>query len=266
MILFPPAKINLGLKVLFKREDGYHEIESCMLPIPVCDVLEILPSDHFEFRMSGLLIDGDPEQNLCIRAFRLLQKDFGITNVYMHLQKNIPMGAGLGGGSSDAAYVLKGLNTFFGLNISNEKLKDLAACLGSDCPFFIDEVPQIANGRGEVLEAVKVDLSSYFIKVVHPEIHVGTAEAYQGVHFSTPDPTIKEILALPINEWNDKLLNDFEKSIFTKYPEIKAIKDKMYAEGAIYASMSGSGSSVFGLYEKEPELSFEGMFERVEKM
>ena len=263
MLLFPPAKINLGLLVHGKRSDGYHEIESCMIEIPLEDVLEIHDSQEFEFVQTGLTVDGDINDNLCVKAYQLMVENHTIAPVKMHLRKNIPMGAGLGGGSSDAAYVLLGLNRFFDLKLSNEKLRDLAAQLGSDCPFFIEGKPQIAKGRGEVLSQVKVDLSGYFLKIINPGIHVGTAEAYAGVNFSDDSISIEEILSRPISDWKGSLRNDFEQSIFSKYPEIASVKSKLYDEGAVYASMSGSGSTVYGIFSSRPEMTFSTYFERV---
>ena len=184
MILFPPAKINLGLNVLFKREDGYHELETVMLKTPLTDVLEIVPSDEFQFTQTGLTIPGDNLDNLCVQAFQLIQKEYKIPNVHIYLRKIIPMGAGLGGGSADASYVLSGLNTLFNLNISNSKLEELAATLGSDCPFFINPTPQIAKGRGEILSPIEINLKGYYIKLLNVGIHVGTKEAYAGIQFS----------------------------------------------------------------------------------
>lgn len=256
MILFPPAKINLGLKILFKRPDGYHEIDSVMLPIPMFDVLEILPSDHFEFHQTGLTIDGDQKDNLCVKAYQLLKEAYNLPPVYLHLRKEIPMGAGLGGGSADAAYVLKGLSVLFNLNCSIEELEAFAAKLGSDCPFFIRNEAQVAKGRGELLSSCEVDLSDYFLKIVNPGIHVGTKEAYDGVIFSSSNRSVREVVEGPVDAWKDHLVNDFETSVFAKHPSIAEIKQKLYAEGAVYASMSGSGSTVYGIYRSEPALTF----------
>lgn len=256
MILFPPAKINLGLNVLFKREDGYHELDTCMLPIPLLDVLEILPSDKFEFRQSGLTITGLSEDNLCVKAYRLMQEQFSISPVYLHLRKEIPMGAGLGGGSSDAAYVLVGINELFKLNCSTQKLEELAAILGSDCPFFIKNKVQIAKGRGEKLSPCNLDFRGLYLKIVNPGIHIGTKEAYQGITFRENPKSIQKIVEGPLENWKDELKNDFETNAFKNHPVLQEIKDKLYAEGAIYSSMSGSGSTLFAIYSKEPQITF----------
>jgi 4-diphosphocytidyl-2-C-methyl-D-erythritol kinase len=256
MILFPPAKINLGLRVLFKRSDNYHEIDTCMVPIPFYDVLELLPSDEFKFIQTGLTVDGDPEQNLCVKAFRLMEKHFQVPNVYMHLRKEIPMGAGLGGGSADAAYVLRGLRDLFVPALGNDKLEELAAQLGSDCPLFIEDSARMASGRGEVLSAVELDLKGYYLKIVNPGIHIGTAEAYSGIEFPKEPESVRSVVSAPVQEWKDRLFNDFEVSAFKRHPELSEIKEKLYAEGAIYAAMSGSGSTMFGIYEQEPARTF----------
>lgn len=262
MILFPPAKINLGLKVLKKRSDGYHEIETCMLAIPMTDVLELVPADHFSFKQTGLTVDGDQESNLCVRAFRLFQGRHRIPNVYLHLRKEIPMGAGLGGGSADASYVLRGLNSLFEVGLSDDQLREMAAELGSDCPFFIADSAQIGRGRGEVLSEVTVDLSGYFLKIINPAIHVGTKEAYAGIIFSADETELEEILAQPIESWKNALKNNFETHIFEHHPVISELKNQLYAEGAVYASMSGSGSTVYGIFSREPKKST-NYFERI---
>src|SRR5690606_33994765 len=178
MILFPPAKINIGLNIVSKRTDGYHELESCMISIPLFDIIEIQPSKELKWMQSGLKIDSSIDDNLCIKAFRLLQTKYAIPNVTIHLRKQIPMGAGLGGGSADAAYVLKGLNKLFNLNISDQELANLAATLGSDCPFFIFDSAQMATGRGEILKSIALDLNGYHLVVIKPTIHINTKEAY----------------------------------------------------------------------------------------
>ncbi len=262
MILFPPAKINLGLKVLKKRTDGFHEIESCMLAIPLTDVLEILRAEQFNFVQTGISVEGDQESNLCVRAFRLFQKHYAIPNVYIHLRKEIPMGAGLGGGSADASYVLLGLNELFEVGASDDELRSLAAELGSDCPFFIINKAQIAKGRGEILSEIELDVKGYYLKLINPEIHVGTKEAYAGVVFSEDEIGVAEILSRPIDEWKKTLKNEFERSIFPIHPIIGDLKTQLYSEGAIYASMSGSGSTVFGIFRGKPTRSTQ-YFERI---
>ena len=257
MILFPPAKINLGLKVLGKRTDGFHEIETCMYAVNWTDVLELIEQSNFSFEQSGIAVECDVEDNLCVKAFRLMQQSFNVGNVYMHLRKNIPMGAGLGGGSADAAYVIRGINELFNLNLGNEKMKEIASRLGSDCPFFIENEPQIANGRGDILSEIDIELSNYYVKLVNPGIHVGTKDAYAGVKFSGEIIALRGLLRQPIEIWKHTLENDFEASIILSNPVIGEIKNQLYEEGAIYASMSGSGSTVYGIYREKPEKSFD---------
>lgn len=265
MLLFPPAKINLGLKVLKKRSDGYHEIETCMLAIPMTDALEILPSDDFEFHQTGLTVDGDQESNLCVKAFRLFQERHQIPNAYIHLRKQLPMGAGLGGGSADASYVLRGLNELFDCQLPDEELRNMASQLGSDCPFFVSDEAQIGRGTGTDLSPFQIDLEGYYLKVINPGIHIGTKEAYSGIHFSESTSPLAEVLQLPITEWKEHLHNDFETHIFESHPEIAELKEQMYSEGAIYASMTGSGSTVFGIFEERPEITTE-LYEQVMKI
>jgi len=255
MILFPPAKINLGLNILGKREDGYHDIESCMYAIPLRDVLEILPSEEVRFLQTGMPVNGDEADNLVMKAFQLLQSRYAIPNVYIHLQKNIPMGAGLGGGSADATYTLLGLNELFKLNLSIEVLQSLATELGSDCPFFVVNQPQLVKGRGEVLSPINLDLEGYYLKIINPGIHIGTAEAYSNVEYAEVAGSLETILLKSPEYWKNNLINGFEKSVFKKYPQIRELKEQLYAEGALYASMTGSGSTVFGIFKNFPESS-----------
>jgi len=255
MILFPPAKINLGLRVLYKRPDNYHEIDSCMVPIPFYDVLEILPAEQFSFLQTGLTIAGDQESNLCVKAFRRMQADFGIPNVYLHLRKEIPMGAGLGGGSADAAYVLRGLRDLFLPELGNAVLEGMAAQLGSDCALFVGDSPRLASGRGEILRPVNLDLKGWYLKLINPGIHIGTAEAYAGIVFPEEPVAVERVLTQPIETWKELLHNDFETSVFTLYPELRTLKEELYSEGAVYASMSGSGSTMYGLFSQEPALT-----------
>ena len=265
MILFPPAKINLGLNVLFKRDDAFHEIESCMLAIPFCDVLEIVPAKIFEFQQSGITIAGDSEDNLCVKAYRLMEKKYAIPPVSIYLRKIIPMGAGLGGGSADASYVVKGLVALFDLGISEDEQRELVAQLGSDCPFFISSQPQLATGRGEILQPIAVNLKNYYLKLINPGIHIGTKEAYDGIQFSDDFTSIATILAEPIDNWESHLKNDFERTAFINHPTLATIKATLYEEGALYAAMSGSGSTLFGIFEQEPTRTF-GSFNYLEKI
>jgi len=257
MISFPHCKINLGLHVLAKRNDGFHEIETCFYPVPRTDILEAIPSSVFSFTQSGLPVQGGFEDNLCLKAFRLIQKEFPVGEAKIHLHKAVPMGAGLGGGSSDAAFTLRLLKDIFELNISTARLMDLAAQLGSDCAFFIEDKPMIGTGRGEILNAAAVDLRGKYLVIIKPDIHVSTAEAYSGIKPIKQEHSIREILRFPLREWKNKLINDFEPTIFKKYPLIQQVKEKLYSLGASYASMSGSGASAFGLFDNAVDLKKE---------
>jgi 4-diphosphocytidyl-2-C-methyl-D-erythritol kinase len=261
MVAFPHCKINLGLHVIAKREDGYHDIETCFYPVQWTDVLEIIPSREFSFTHSGLIIPGKAENNLCIKAYQLIKGRFPISPVKIHLHKVLPAGAGLGGGSSDAAFTLRILNSVFDLQIDLPQLQEFALQLGSDCAFFIDDKPRLGKGRGELLTDLPVSLKGFYIVLVKPEIHVSTADAFAGVVPETSKQSLSEILTRPVKDWKDHLQNDFEVSVFKKYPVIQSIKSELYAQGALYASMSGSGSSVFGLFQDKTELSsyFKGM-------
>jgi 4-diphosphocytidyl-2-C-methyl-D-erythritol kinase len=254
MILFPNSKINLGLHILDKRPDGYHNIETIFYPVPIKDGLEIIQSSsgsQRELSTSGLAIDGDNENNLCNKAYTILKNDFpNLPAVKMHLHKTIPMGAGLGGGSSDGAHTLIMLNAKFSLGLSQDQLVDYAAQLGSDCPFFVANAPAFAQSRGEVLTGINLDLSAYKMILVHPGIHVNTAWAFSQVTPIATRTSLKEIITLPVAEWRTALANDFEAPVFKEHPEIQKLKDWFYTNGAIYAAMTGSGSSVFGLFQK----------------
>lgn len=256
MVSFPNCKINLGLNIVNKRNDGYHDIETLFFPVQLRDALEVIEKEKFEFSTSGSPIEGDPEKNLCIKAYNLLKKDFPqLPAVQIRLHKAIPMGAGLGGGSADGAFALKLLNKKFELNLSEKQLINYSLQLGSDCPFFILNKPCFATGRGEMLEHIEPDLSSCKIAIVHPAIHISTAWAFANIKPRKPVKSIKQIIQQPITTWKDELINDFENPVFAKYPEIKKIKDKLYDKGAIYASMSGSGSAVYGIFKKNTIVS-----------
>ncbi|SFU05309.1 4-diphosphocytidyl-2-C-methyl-D-erythritol kinase [Algoriphagus locisalis] len=254
MISFPNAKINLGLHITAKRKDGFHDIESCMVPIPLYDALEmIVDGKKTSFTATGLEVPGDAKDNLILKAYQLLKKDFpNLPHLNIHLHKNIPMGAGLGGGSADAAFALNLMNNLFDLILDDFFLEEYAAQLGSDCAFFIENTPKIATGRGEILEPLELDLKGTRLILINPGIHIGTKEAYAGVTPGAPKVKLKDILA-DKSRWKDELVNDFETSIFPNHPKIAAIKNKLYEHGAYYAAMSGSGSSVFGLFEGKPE-------------
>ncbi|TDQ17635.1 4-diphosphocytidyl-2-C-methyl-D-erythritol kinase [Algoriphagus boseongensis] len=251
MICFPNAKINLGLHITSKRKDGYHEIETCMVPIPLYDALEMMVDKKSTWTSSGFAIPGEPKDNLILKAEKLLRKDFsGLPNLSIHLHKNIPMGAGLGGGSADGAFALTLMNNLFDLHLDNFFLEEYAAELGSDCAFFIENTPKIARGRGEVLSPIDLDLKGVHLVLINPGIHIGTKEAYAGVTPALPKVDLEEVL-LDRSRWKTELVNDFEASIFKNHPEIKNIKDQLYDSGAFYAAMSGSGSSVFGLFPEK---------------
>jgi 4-diphosphocytidyl-2-C-methyl-D-erythritol kinase len=251
MVFFPHCKINLGLKILRKREDGYHDLETVFYPIPVKDVLEIIRSEQLEFTATGLPIPGDPQTNLCLKAYLLLKKDFDhLPPVHIYLHKHIPIGAGLGGGSSDGATLLRLLNTAFHLQLPDEKLLEYAAQLGSDCPFFILNRPCLAEGRGEKLTPIGLDLTPYSFAIVHPNVHISTAWAFSQCTPHTGGKSIAALIQQPVDTWAGELVNDFEPPILQQYSELKAIKEQLYSQGAIYASLTGSGSSFFGIFEK----------------
>ena len=259
MICFPNAKINIGLTIIEKRPDNFHNLETLFYPIPLTDILEIIEKNNdnggkVELKVTGTDISCDPESNLCVKAYRLLDRDYGIPPVQIMLHKVIPMGAGLGGGSSDGAFTLTLLNKTFNLNISNERLKAYAARLGSDCAFFVENEPAFGVQKGEVLIPSEVDLSHYFLVLVKPNVFVGTAEAYAGITPAKPELSLQEYTKWRIEKWKDFIVNDFEKSIFSKHPEIPRVKNLLYENGAVYASMSGSGSSVYGLFKEETNL------------
>jgi 4-diphosphocytidyl-2-C-methyl-D-erythritol kinase len=252
MINFPNAKINLGLSITNKRKDGYHDLITCMIPIPLFDALEIIPAKKTTFQTSGIEISGDDKDNLVLKALKLLRKDFnGLTDVAIHLHKNIPMGAGLGGGSADASFALLSMNKIFDLYLDDWMLEDYAAQLGSDCAFFIENTPKVATGRGEILAPVDVHLKGDYLVLIKPDIHISTQQAYAGVKPCPPNGDLVHILQ-DKSRWKEELINDFEKSIFPQYQELSAIKEKLYQMGAYYAAMSGSGSTVFGLFSEKP--------------
>ena len=250
MIRFPNAKINLGLSVVSKRPDGYHNLETVFYPVPLCDALEITPNDKADCHLSvsGIQIDGSWEDNLIIKAYRLLQKDFSLPGLDVRLYKNIPFGAGMGGGSSDASFMLMMLRDQFDLPVSKDQLLDYAARLGADCPFFCMNRPVFAEGTGNVFTPLDFSLKGYHIVIIKPAVSVPTKDAFSKIIPQYPQEPILEIIRKPIGEWKGRLQNDFEKSVFSLYPQIRDIRESLYAQGAVYASMSGSGSSVFGIF------------------
>jgi 4-diphosphocytidyl-2-C-methyl-D-erythritol kinase len=262
LILFPNCKINLGLHILRKREDGYHDLQTVFYPVSLQDALEVVrhpsPSTDIEYSGSGLPVQGNLSDNICIKAYQCLKLDFpDLPPVKMHLHKTIPMGAGLGGGSADGAFALLLLNKKFNLGLSEEQLLQYALQLGSDCPFFIRNKPCFATGRGEKMEDLALDLSAYKFVLVNPGIHVPTGWAFSQL-VPADRSTLKPIVLTPIETWKHTLTNDFEGPVSQKYPEIAAIKTALYKAGAEYASMTGSGSTVYGIFPKEaePQLSF----------
>lgn len=257
MLLFPNAKINIGLNVLRKREDGFHDIQTIFYPIGLKDGLEFIVNNSGKVNLtsSGIKLDVAPENNIVVKAYRLLADRFSLPAIDIHLHKVIPYGAGLGGGSADAAFLLKELNEYFELKLSIEELRQLAAKLGADCPFFIDNKPCIAKGIGELLEPIDLDLKGYHLLIVKPPFGVGTKEAYSSVVLSTPKTSLADSVRKNPENWIGLIKNDFEPELFKNYPEIRAIKNTLMDHGATYASMSGSGSSVFGLFRSNPEMT-----------
>ena len=256
MVLFPNCKINLGLNIVRKRNDAFHDLETVFYPMKLYDALEIIPSQgNNNFSQSGIPINSDAANNLCVKAYELLKKDFPqIASIKMHLHKVIPVGGGLGGGSSDAAFTIRLLDQEFDLGLTTGKLIAYALELGSDCPFFIINEPCYAAGRGELLETIQLDLSAWKFVVVHPRIQVDTSLAYSQISPSPSTRSIKEIIQQPPETWKTELKNDFEPVIFKQHPAIKTIKEELYQSGAVYSSLSGSGSSVFGLFSKKQEM------------
>lgn len=256
MITFPNAKINLGLHVTEKRPDSYHNIETVFYPIPLQDALEVSLSQQTEspysFYQRGAAIEESPDENSVVKAWQLIKEDYPhIPAVHIHLFKHIPCGAGLGGGSSDAAFMIKMLNERFSLNISTEKMEEYAARIGADCAFFIQNQPALATGVGNIFEPIAVSLKDYFLVLVKPEDTVSTREAYTAITPRKSEIPLKEAIGQPVEAWKELLTNDFEQLVFPRHPHILAIKDKLYDMGAIYASMSGSGSSVYGLFKEQ---------------
>lgn len=251
MVVFPNAKINLGLNILRRRPDGYHDISTIMLPINWCDILEIVPAkgNATTLQTSGRNVDCPQEKNLVYKAYKALDAIAPIPPVDIYLRKIIPDGAGLGGGSSDAAFTLKALNKIFELGYTDSQLAETAASLGADCPFFISNTPTLATGTGTKLSPIKVpDMSAWHIVVIKPEIHISTAEAYSNVNPCESAPNIESLIMAPVEQWRNTLKNDFEQSVTDSHPEIEEIKQSLYNHGALYASMSGSGSAVYGIF------------------
>ena len=269
MITFPIAKINLGLNIVRKRPDGYHDLETVFFPVMIKDALEIYPMDErfpsavdCDLKVTNIPVEGDEQKNLVVKAYRQLASRYELPRVHAHLMKAIPTQAGMGGGSSDCAYMIKALNEMCSLSMTEEEMIAEAAKLGADCPFFIMSRPAYAEGIGERLEPIALSLAGYWLVVVRPDIPVSTREAFSLVK---PRPTLKkcrEIVMQPIETWREERVNDFEQSLFALHPEIGAIKSRLYDLGAVYSAMSGSGSSVFGIFRSEVKLEgeFDGCF------
>jgi len=269
MLRFPNAKINIGLCITEKRADGYHNLETVFYPVGVKDALEIIAADATGMHLSGLAVEGSLDNNLVWKAYQLLQKDFPelVKPLEIHLHKAIPMGAGLGGGSADGAFMLMMLNDFFGLNIPPDKLEAYALQLGSDCPFFIRNKAVVATGRGEVMKPISLNLDNYSIQLICPKLHISTANAFKGIVPQAASFNLEETGALDIKDWKDYINNDFEKTLFPQYPVLQQIKTRLYEQGAIYASLSGTGATVYGIFEKgkkaeiQTDIAFDAFFE-----
>lgn len=255
MLVFPNAKINIGLNIIEKRADGFHNIESCFYPVGWADALEITLAEQLSFHSDGITIPGNESDNLCLRAYQILLADYDLPPVSIHLLKAIPIGAGLGGGSSDAAFVITALNQQFDLKISSEKQLGYARRLGSDCAFFIVNKPVYCYDKGDHFVDIDLNLAGKWIILVNPGIHISTAEAYAGVKPKLSGNDLRNLLEEPISMWKNGVKNDFEAALFIKYPLLKSIKESLYEYGADYAAMSGSGSTLYGIFDKEIDLS-----------
>lgn len=261
IVSYPNAKINIGLQIIGRRDDGFHNIETVFAPLDLCDILEIVEEDFLKIQHYGIsyaLPENSSTEDLCIKAYNLLKKDFDIPPVGIYLYKKIPVGAGLGGGSSDAAFTLKTLNTLFSLGLDEKHLIHYASKLGSDCPFFINNRPALGEGKGDILSPIESktlndifgDNAKYKIVLKTSSISISTAEAYKGVKAGNPQKSLKELVCAPIDEWKYNIHNDFETSIFARFPALNEEKEKLYADGALFALMSGSGSSIYGIFKK----------------
>jgi len=250
MITYPFSKINIGLQITGKRMDGFHNLETIFYPIGLQDALEIIESKEFHFRTNCPEM-GSFENNLVVKAYRLLKKDYNIPSVNIYLYKNIPTGAGLGGGSSDASHTIIMLDKLFSLNINIEKKKEYALSLGSDCPFFLENKPVFATGRGEITEEIPICLNNYYMVLILPNVSISTKEAYSNISFQKEKESLKKLIQIPIEKWEGKVINQFEEYVFGKYPEVAKIKQTLYNQEACFALMSGSGSSVYGIFQKE---------------
>ncbi|MDB5022792.1 MAG: 4-(cytidine 5-diphospho)-2-C-methyl-D-erythritol kinase [Mucilaginibacter sp.] len=255
MIVFPNAKINIGINITGRRPDGYHNIETIFYPLPIYDALEALPGERLTFQSSGLQIPGRIEDNLCIKGYHLIKKDHDLAPLNIHLLKHIPIGAGLGGGSANAAFFIKLINSLCNLGLTATDMLHYARQLGADCAFFIENKPLFAFEKGDQFETISIDLSKYKIVLVMPPVHVSTGEAYRGVKPAPVKHSLYELILEPVREWKHFIKNDFEESVFKNHPVIRGVKAALYDAGAVYASMSGSGASVFGIFNEKPDLS-----------
>lgn len=253
MICFPNAKINLGLNVLAKRQDGFHQINSVLHPIELYDVLEFKKSDTFSILQQGIPLHLSPQQNIVFKAWTVLNKYYQIPPIEIHLIKKIPVGSGLGGGSSDAAFLLKLLNEFCELDLGNFELEQLSARFGTDCPFFINNKPALVFNKGDNIQPIQFTLDQYYLVLVLPVFQISTKWAYAMIKPSTPQKPVGEIILQPIETWRDELINDFEIPVFKTYPELSDIKNNLYKSGAVYASITGSGSAIYGIFETQPD-------------
>jgi 4-diphosphocytidyl-2-C-methyl-D-erythritol kinase len=259
MVVFPNCKLNLGLYVLRKRQDGYHDLQTVFYPLNWCDALEVIEftrgGSEFQLEISGLAVAGNIEDNLLFKCWKLLRQNHALPPLQIHLHKSLPMGAGLGGGSSDAAFFLNLLNTKFNLQLSLQERLELALQLGADCPFFILNKPVFAEGKGEVFSDIQVDLSRYYILCVFPNLHSNTSLAFQSIRPQSPQFDLRQAIQGPVKEWKNTIANDFENPVFDQFPILRTLKQSMYDHGALYASMSGSGSAMFGIFEEQPTLT-----------
>jgi 4-diphosphocytidyl-2-C-methyl-D-erythritol kinase len=254
MIVFPNAKINIGLHITGKRSDGYHNIESCFYPVAWSDILEVAKSKNLTVGSTGIPVPGPWKDNLCYKAYRLLQEDHNLPPVDIHLHKILPICAGLGGGSSDGAFALKAFNELFNIGLSDENLEDYSLKLGSDCPFFICNQPTFVTGRGEIFEEIDISLGGKMALLVNPPLHISTAEAYEGIrNYSKPGQLLNDLQRFPIEQWHGLIKNDFEEGLFKKHPELASLKELLYKKGAQYASMTGSGSTIYGIFDQRAD-------------
>lgn len=257
MLTFPNCKINIGLHIVEKRPDGFHNLESCFYPVGWTDLLEVIPADSLELTTSGLPIPGSLDSNLCVRAYQLLNQSFDLPPVRIHLHKIVPIGAGLGGGSADAAFTLRLLNERFNLALTTAELEDYARQLGSDCAFFIQNHPVYCVEKGDQFEEIDLSLKGYSLVLIYPNLAISTAEAYAGVRPRRPSVPLRTLLQEPLATWRYTVENHFEEGLFRTYPQLDEIKQQLYASGALYASMSGSGSTLYGIFEQPPVLPAE---------